>query len=50
MKLDLLYQWPGGRHWFSAGDIVRGCVVIQVPRTEQVESAAVFLYGPLFRL
>ena len=50
MNLDLLYQWPGGRQWFSAGDIVRGCVVIDAPRTEQIESAVIFLYGLLYLL
>lgn len=47
MKLDIVHQLPGGRQWFSAGDTVRGCVVLDTPRNEQILSVVVTLHGQL---
>lgn len=50
MKLDLLYQWPEGRKWYTVGDAVRGCVVIESLPAEPIERIIVSLYGrPVFR-
>ena len=45
MKLDVTYQWPVGRNWFSAGDTVRGCVLINAARDQQIGTIAISLYG-----
>ena len=47
MKIDLKFQWPEKREWFSAGDRVHGCVIVDLPRPESIRSIVVSLTGAL---